>query len=86
MTYRCALITGASSGIGEAFARALPRSTSLLLTGRDRTKLAHLASDLANAERTVRSIAADLATAEGRQGDRRHPHRTVGGNAEGIER
>jgi uncharacterized protein len=67
MTYRCAVITGASSGIGEAFARALPRSTSLLLTGRDRAKLAHLASELANAERTVRSIAADLATAEGRQ-------------------
>jgi uncharacterized protein len=67
MTYRCALITGASSGIGEAFARALPKSTSLLLTGRDRTKLAHLASELANAERTVRSVAADLATAEGRQ-------------------
>ncbi|HJT13766.1 MAG TPA: SDR family NAD(P)-dependent oxidoreductase [Dongiaceae bacterium] len=67
MTYRCALITGASSGIGEAFARALPRSTSLLLTGRDRTKLAHLASELANGERSVRSIAADLATAEGRQ-------------------
>lgn len=67
MTYRCALITGASSGIGEAFARALPRSTSLLLTGRDRAKLTHLAGDLANAERTVRSIAADLATAEGRK-------------------
>lgn len=67
MTYRCALITGASSGIGEAFARALPRSTSLLLTGRDRAKLAHLASELANAERTVRSVAADLATLEGRQ-------------------
>ena len=67
MTYRCALITGASSGIGEAFARALPKSTSLLLTGRDRTRLTHLAADLANADRTVRSIAADLATAEGRQ-------------------
>ena len=67
MTYRCALITGASSGIGEAFARALPKSTSLLLTGRDRAKLAHLASELANAERTVRSVAADLATVEGRQ-------------------
>jgi len=67
MTYRCALITGASSGIGEAFARALPRSTSLLLTGRDRAKLTHLAGELANAERTVRSIAADLATAEGRR-------------------
>ena len=50
MTYRCALITGASSGIGEAFARALPRSTALLLTGRDRVRLAHLATDLATAE------------------------------------
>src|SRR5262245_24642081 len=67
MTYRCALITGASSGIGEAFARALPKSTSLLLTGRDRARLSHLATELANADRTVRSIAADLATADGRQ-------------------
>ncbi|WP_162917071.1 SDR family NAD(P)-dependent oxidoreductase [Dongia deserti] len=67
MTYRCALITGASSGIGEAFARALPRSTSLLLTGRDRMRLTHLAGELANADRTVRSIAADLVTAEGRR-------------------
>jgi short-subunit dehydrogenase len=67
MTYRCALITGASSGIGEAFARALPKSTALLLTGRDRARLAHLATELATADRSVRSIAADLATAEGRQ-------------------
>ena len=67
MTYRCALITGASSGIGEAFARALPRSTALLLTGRNRTRLSHLAAELANTDRPVRSIAADLATAEGRQ-------------------
>jgi hypothetical protein len=67
MTYRCALITGASSGIGEAFARVLPKSTSLLLTGRDRARLAHLAAELATADRPVRSIAADLATAEGRQ-------------------
>ena len=67
MTYRCALITGATSGIGEAFARTLPKSTSLLLTGRDRAKLAHLASDLANGERSVRSIVADLAAPAGRQ-------------------
>jgi uncharacterized protein len=67
MTYRCALITGASSGIGEAFARALPKSTSLLLTGRDRARLSHLAAELATADRPVRSIAADLGTAEGRQ-------------------
>jgi uncharacterized protein len=67
MTYRCALITGASSGIGEAFARALPKSTTLLLTGRDRARLAHLATELATADRPVRSVAADLATPEGRR-------------------
>ncbi|HEY1384023.1 MAG TPA: SDR family NAD(P)-dependent oxidoreductase [Dongiaceae bacterium] len=67
MTYRCALITGASSGIGEAFARALPKTTILLLTGRDRARLAHLAAELATSDRPVRSIAADLATPEGRQ-------------------
>lgn len=67
MTYRCALITGASSGIGEAFARALPKSTALLLTGRDRARLAQLAGELATADRPVSSIAADLATIEGRQ-------------------
>jgi uncharacterized protein len=67
MTYRCALITGASSGIGEAFAHALPKSTALLLTGRDRGRLSHLATELALHDRPVRSIAADLATPEGRQ-------------------
>ncbi len=67
MTYRHALITGASSGIGAAFARALPRSTGLLLTGRDREKLAQLAAGLALNGRPVRTIAADLSTAEGRR-------------------
>lgn len=67
MTHRHALITGASSGIGAAFARALPKSTALLLTGRDRGKLAQLASDLALSSRPVRTVAADLSTAEGRQ-------------------
>ena len=36
-SYRRALITGASSGIGAAFAEELPVSTDLLLTGRDRS-------------------------------------------------
>jgi len=67
MTYRHALITGASSGIGTAFARALPRSTGLLLTGRDRERLAQLAAELALNDRPVRTIAADLSTAEGRR-------------------
>lgn len=67
MTFRHALITGASSGIGAAFARALPRATGLLLTGRDRERLAQLAAELALGDRPVRTIVADLATAEGRR-------------------
>jgi short-subunit dehydrogenase len=67
MTYRCALITGATSGIGEAFARALPDSATLLLTGRDRARLAQLAGELERADRPVHSLAADLATPEGRR-------------------
>jgi short-subunit dehydrogenase len=67
MNHRHALITGASSGIGAAFARALPKSTALLLTGRNRERLAQLAGELALNGRPIRTIAADLATPEGRQ-------------------
>ncbi len=66
MTFRTALITGASSGIGMAFARNLPRATNLLLTGRNHEKLVGLASELALNGREVRTVTADLATAEGR--------------------
>src|SRR5690242_20480089 len=57
--FRAALITGASSGIGEAFARALPASTSLLLTGRDERALQRLSEDLRSG-RPVETLAADL--------------------------
>lgn len=67
VTYRSALITGASSGIGAAFARALPRATALLLTGRDRDRLNLLAQELGLNGRPVRTVIADLATAEGRR-------------------
>jgi short-subunit dehydrogenase len=67
MEYRSALVTGASSGIGEAFARALPRATSLLLTGRDHDRLAKLAKELALNGRPVQTVIADLVTAEGRR-------------------
>jgi short-subunit dehydrogenase len=61
MAYRSALITGASSGIGEALALALPESTDLLLHGRDETRLAHLAERLARPGRRVETVAIDLA-------------------------
>src|SRR5260221_4666602 len=66
MTYHTALITGASSGIGTAFARTLPRATNLLLTGRNHEKLVSLASELALHAREVKTVTADLATPEGR--------------------
>jgi len=66
-TYRRALITGATSGIGEAFADALPQETGLLLTGRDETKLAELRDRFASEGRAVEIVAADLRRPEDRQ-------------------
>ena len=65
ITPTAALITGATSGIGEAFARALPASTSLLLTGRDEAALMRLAKELGTG-RLVETVAADLSDDEGR--------------------
>ena len=64
--YSCALITGATSGIGESFAKLLPTSTNLILTGRNEQKLAELSGQLSDKCRTVQTIAADLAPASGR--------------------
>ncbi len=64
--YRAALITGASSGIGAAFARALPPETDLALVGRDLAALEALARELANLRRQVVAVRADLATDAGR--------------------
>lgn len=66
MDYRTALITGASSGIGAAFARILPASTDLLLTARSAEKLAAVALPLASDARRVETLAADLRSATGR--------------------
>ncbi len=66
MPYASALITGATSGIGEAFARALPPATDLVLTGRDRGRLDALAAELGGGERRIETLAADLSEAEGR--------------------
>jgi uncharacterized protein len=67
MRFEAALITGATSGIGEAIARALPATTALWLTGRDATRLGALAVELGRAGRPVMTLAADLATREGQQ-------------------
>ncbi len=60
-----ALVTGATSGIGEAFARALPRSTALLLTGQNVAALDRLAEELSVGDRRVETLAANLATDQG---------------------
>lgn len=64
-TFQKALITGASSGIGAAFARALPDSTDLVLTGRSRHRLDDLAATLVRPDRSVEVLPADLVTPEG---------------------
>lgn len=66
-TYQRALITGATSGIGEAFAEALPAETGLLLTGRDAEKLAALRDRFAVSGRPVEVLAADLRVREDRR-------------------
>ena len=58
--YRRALITGATGGIGAAFARQLPQRTELLLTGRDAQKLDEQAQRLARRGRRVETMTADL--------------------------
>jgi uncharacterized protein len=62
-----ALVTGASSGIGEAFARELAaRGWNLLITARRGEVLNSLARELHNAHRiSVNHVAADLGTVEG---------------------
>lgn len=66
MVYRCALITGASYGIGKSFAELLPASTDLVLTGRTEARLAALKEALERDGRRVDTVVADLGNDDGR--------------------
>ncbi|MCP5365165.1 MAG: SDR family NAD(P)-dependent oxidoreductase [Hyphomicrobiales bacterium] len=59
-SYQRALITGATSGIGAAFASELSVHTDLLLTGRNNTRLEHARQRHARPQRLVRTVMADL--------------------------
>ncbi|NBN96027.1 MAG: SDR family NAD(P)-dependent oxidoreductase [Actinobacteria bacterium] len=60
------LVTGASSGIGEAFARwHAARGDALVITGRSAEQLQRVAVDLRSAGATVQIVIVDLATAAG---------------------
>lgn len=65
--YKFALITGSSSGIGEAIARQLPEETSLFLTGRNADRLNKIAESLKSPNRTVVTMAGDLTDREFRR-------------------
>jgi short-subunit dehydrogenase len=64
--YQRALITGASRGIGRAFARRMPAATDLLLTGRDEPRLDDEVLRLARPGRRVEKLACDLTLQEDR--------------------
>jgi short-subunit dehydrogenase len=67
-SYRRALVTGVTSGIGAAFAEELPARTDLLLTGRDQERLSKIAERAARPDRVIETHLADLTDAAERDG------------------
>lgn len=66
MTRPVALVTGASVGLGAAFARELCRQGyDLVLVARDSARLGEVAADLRRSGREVETLSADLATDAG---------------------
>ena len=65
--YARALITGATSGIGAAFARQLPAPTSVMLTGRNRRRLEEMSKGLSRPGREVAVVEANLSNAADRE-------------------
>jgi short-subunit dehydrogenase len=64
MTFKLALVTGATSGIGEALAYLLKhKGIPLLLTGRRSDKLA----EIGDATQAIETVATDLAKSDGRE-------------------
>lgn len=64
---KCVLITGGSSGIGLALARAfLAKGAKVAISGRRPDVLAKAVEELGRADSSIWSIAADVATPEGR--------------------
>ena len=74
------LLTGATGGIGRQTATLLAtRGASLLLTARNEHRLNELAAGLREYGSRIRTVAADLATADGRQRLSAAAHEFAGG-------
>jgi len=61
---RRVLITGATGGLGAAFAAALPPAADLLLVARDEHRLQTAAQKLVTNDRVVETLSADLSSSE----------------------